>query len=108
MYMQTPSQREQWRQIMARKERDTRAWVSENFDETEEYSIVRDPSGLGFRVGFRSLRAKELFTRLHRDVFSPGFAQPNLSLEESGVWTAWFGYLDLERVNIPTHFISMS
>jgi hypothetical protein len=106
MYMTMPPQRVQWQQIIVRKERDTREWISENFDEAEEYSIQQDPNGLGFRVGIRSLRAKELFMRLHRDVFLSGFAQPKLSLDENGVWTAWFGYG--EPFQPPTHYIAMA
>jgi hypothetical protein len=103
--MQIPSQREQWQQIMVRKERDVRTWVSENFDGTEQYSIRRDPSGLAILIGFRSIRAKELLLRLHQDVFSQGFARPTPSLDENGVWTVWFGYV--EPLQPPTHYVSM-
>jgi len=105
MYVQIPSQREQWQEIMARKEQDVRTWVSKNFDGTEEYSIHRDPSGLAIRVGFRSIRAKQLLLRLHQDVFSPGFGRPKPCLDESGVWTAWFGYV--EPVQPPVRYVSM-
>jgi hypothetical protein len=105
MYMQLPPQRVQWQQIVARKERDTRTWISENLDSTEEYFARRDPNGLVLRVGIRSIRAKELLLRLHQELLSPGFSKPPLSLDESGVWTTWIGYA--EPVNLPTHYISM-
>jgi hypothetical protein len=92
MYTTGPTLREEFQQVILRKDRQVREWVSENLDGTEGYSIVRDPNGLGLRVGFSSIRAKALHMKLRSDVFSPAFAEPKLALDETGVWSAWFGF----------------
>lgn len=84
--------RYEYQEIMVRKDRQVREWIAENLDETEEYSIVTDHDGLSLRVGFRSIRARQLLLKLHGHVFSPGFAKPNPVLDEDGVWSARFGY----------------
>jgi hypothetical protein len=73
-------------------------WVSENLDDSEEYSIELETRVMwslkhtGIRVTIRSIRAEELLLRLYQDVFSMAFREPSLFRDEHGVWSAWFGY----------------
>src|ERR1700685_1795747 len=92
MLAQTRSQREEYQQIMRRKEQDVRSWIGKTLDGTEEYNVELTHDGIGLRVSFRSLRAKQLLLNLHRDEFSPSFAMSSPTLDEQGVWSAWFGY----------------
>lgn len=91
MYVPSPSQREEYQRIILRKEQDIRRWVSKNLDGSERYNITRTHDGIGMRVAILSIRAKELLLRLHREELFT-FSEPTLSLDEQGVWTAWFGY----------------
>ena len=104
MYLQSRSQREEYQRIILRKAEEVRRWISARLNGTEEYNIERTHDGVGLRVAIRSIRAKGLLLELYKDVFSPGFEQPKPSLNEQGVWTAWFGYS--EPVSSP-HYVSM-
>jgi hypothetical protein len=106
MYLPYRSTRQVFQEIMVRKARDVGEWVNKNLDSTERYGISPDPNGLGFRVGILSRQAKELLLRLHREVFSSGFVEPKPWLEDNGVWTAWFGYVEpWEHPSV--HFLPM-
>jgi hypothetical protein len=104
MYVQTRSTREELQQVIVRKEQEVRRWIAKNLGSTEEYNLARTHDGIGLRVGIRSIQAKELLQRLYREVFSPLFEEPKPSLDETGVWTAWFGYS--EPASSP-HYVSM-
>jgi hypothetical protein len=91
MYLEYVPQRTRYEQTMFRKAEAVHEWASESLDGTERYSVVSTHSGLGLRVAIQSIRAKELLKRLHSDLFS-GFVEPRPSLDEHGVWRAWFGY----------------
>jgi hypothetical protein len=104
MYLAAQSTRTGYEQIMVRQTQRSREWLSERLHSTEEYNLVPTHDGIGLRVAIRSIRAKELLLSLHKDVFSPGFEEPKLSLDEDGVWTAWFGYS--EPIPSP-HYVSM-
>ena len=100
MYMQARSQREEYQRIILRKAEEVRRWASANLDWAEERRIEFTHNGIGMLVFLRSIRAKGLLARLHREVFSPGFSQPTPWLEDSGEWSAWFGYSEpLESSN---------
>lgn len=100
MYLRTRSQREEYHRIIVRKAEAVRRWASENLDWTEERRLEFTHSGIGMLVFIRSIRAKGLLVRLHREVFSPGFSQPTPWLEDNGEWSAWFGYSEpLESPN---------
>jgi len=103
MYLAARSMRAEFQQVVSRKEREVREWVSKNLDGTERYAVLRDPNGLGLRVEILSIRAKELLGKLHESVFSPVFAKPNPSLDENGVWSAWFGFS--EPLSLSPHYI---
>jgi hypothetical protein len=105
MYLATKSMREEFVQVIVRKDREAREWVNKNLDGTERYAIVRDPNGLGLRVAIISIRAKEKLMGLHRSVFSPVFAKPTPSLDQNGVWSAWFGFS--EPLNHSTYYIPL-
>jgi len=92
MYGQCISNRQRFQDIIRRKAQNVREWVSDNLDSSERYCLLPDPNGLGFRVAIDSIRAKELLKALHREVFSPGFAEPKPWLQENAVWSAWLGY----------------
>lgn len=106
MYMQSRSQREEYQRIIVRKIQEVRRWVSETLDGTELYNVEPTHDGIGVRVAIKSIRAKELLLNLHKDVFWPGFEEPKPSLDEQGVWTAWFGYS--EPVASPHYVVSAS
>jgi len=91
MYLQTRSQREAYQRVILRKADEVRRWASENLDGTEDRRIESTHNGIGMLVFIRSIRAKEILARLHRDVFS-GFTQPTSWLEDNGEWSAWFGF----------------
>lgn len=91
MYLPSRSTRQDFQAIIERKASSVQEWIHENTDRTELYRIIPEPNGLGLRVDFYSIRAKALLLKLHKDVFTPGFAEPNPSVDESGVWSArWY------------------
>jgi hypothetical protein len=92
MYFSNRSPREEYQRVIERKRRDVVRWISEKCDGTERYNLAVTNDGIGLRVAFQSIRAKELLSRLHKEVFSPGFEMVGLTLNEQGVWSAWFGY----------------
>lgn len=103
MYGQFVHPRTEVRVAISRKQPKVFAWLYQNLDGTELFNVLLDPSGLGFRVAIRSIRARNLFLDLHADVL-PGFNEPQLRLED-GVWTAWFGYG--EPFHPSVHYVSM-
>jgi hypothetical protein len=105
MYIQTRTQREEYQRIIVRKTQEVRKWVSEKLDGTELYNAEPTHDGIGLRIAIKSIRAKQLLLDLHKDVFYPGFEEPKLSLDEQGVWTAWFGYS--EPVVSPHYVVSV-
>jgi hypothetical protein len=103
MYLSARSQRTQLEQVIVRKDRDTRAWMSRKLEGMEGYNIVPIHNGLGLQVGIRgSIRAKELLLCLHRDVLLQ-FGEPTPSLDEHGVWSACFFFAEPSE---PTNYVS--
>jgi hypothetical protein len=106
MYLPAKTTRTTYQEIVSRKTRESCEWFSKNLDGTEEYSIVSTHNGIGMRVFIRSIRAKELFSKLHQDVFPQGFVQPQPWLEDNGAWSVWYGYSEpwppMNYVSIPT------
>jgi len=68
--------------------------MGQRLNDTEEYRIRPDGSGLAFRVEIKSLRAHDLLLSLHREVFGALFARPEPVLTEGGFWAAQFGFVD--------------
>jgi hypothetical protein len=91
MYRDAPTLREGYQRTILRKYEEVLSWAGKNLDSTEEYGLTLTHDGLGLKVFVRSLRATVLLGRLHKDVFG-AFSQPNLSVDERRVWSAWFGY----------------
>jgi hypothetical protein len=104
MYLEYVTQRTRYEQTIFKKAQAVHEWVRETLDSTEGYSVVSTHNGLGLRVAIHSIRAKNLLKQLHRDLFS-GFVEPRLSLDEQGVWTAWFGYS--EPIEGSPHYVSL-
>lgn len=92
MYLPGRDRRTELQEIILRKLQDARRWVNKELDQTEQYHIVPTIDGLGFRVGIRSIRAKELLIKLHAEVLS-SFNPPEPWLEDHE-WSAWFGYAE--------------
>jgi hypothetical protein len=105
MNLPARSMREEFQQVIVRKEGQVREWVGKKLDHTERYTVLRSPDGLGFRVAISSIRAKQLLGDLHADVLSPVFEKPNPWLEHGGVWSAWFGFS--EPWNPPMHYTTL-
>jgi hypothetical protein len=103
MYGQFVHPRLELQQIVSRTEPKVGEWLQTNLDGTEERTVLLDPSGLGFRVAIRSIRARDLFLKLRSDVL-PGFNEARPWLED-GVWTAWFGFG--EPFHPSVHYVSM-
>jgi hypothetical protein len=92
MYFATGrSQREEYQGVISRKDADVGRWMNRNLNGTESYRIELTHNGLGMRVFLRSTRAKELLSRLHRDVL-PTFTEPEPKLVNLAEWSAWFGF----------------
>jgi hypothetical protein len=95
--------RTELQRLVSLKEPKAREWLKKNLDGTESFGVLRDPSGLGFRVAIRSIRARDLFLNLHADVL-PGFNDPRPWLED-GVWSVLFGYGGPFHPSV--HYLSM-
>jgi hypothetical protein len=91
MYLPARNQRDEYQRIILRKAEEVRAWASANLDGTEQRRMESTHEGIGMRVFIRSIRAKTLLLRLYQEAFS-GFSKPTLRLEDTGEWSAWFGY----------------
>lgn len=103
MYGQFVHPRTELQQAVSRKEPKVFEWLQTNLGGTEQFNVLRDPSGLGFLVAIQSIRARDLFLKLHSDVLS-GFNNPRPWLED-GVWSAWFGFG--EPFHPSVHYVSM-
>ncbi len=90
-------------QVIDRKEDEVRRFASEHFEGAERYRILRDPNSISLRIAISSPRAKELFVKLHAEVFRT-FTPPTPSLQENGEWVAWFGF---SEPGIPTNYVSI-
>jgi hypothetical protein len=91
MYVQVPSQLEEYQRIMLERVHECRKWETEHLSAERLGILWNDANHISIKVGMYSIRAKELLERLHKDVFS-GFEMVNPSRNENGVWTAWFGF----------------
>jgi hypothetical protein len=89
--------------VIDRKADEVRRWVSEHFDGTERYRILRAPNSIDLRIAISSPRAKDLFLKLHADVFHT-FTPPTPMLQENGEWIAWLGF---SEPLIPTNYVSI-
>jgi hypothetical protein len=105
MTVRRDQQRIDYQRVMARKEGEVWSWLNRNLDGTEQCSVLSESNGLALRVVILSIRAKELLLLLHQEVFSPGFVKPAPSLNENGVWSAWFGYS--EPWDLSRYYISL-
>ena len=85
------NRRELLQEIIARKALEVQRWASETLDSTEEGHVELTDTGIGMLVYVRSIRATELLLDLYRQVFR-GFSRPTPWLEDSGEWSAWYGY----------------
>lgn len=91
MYVQVPSQRQEYRRTMLERAQALDEWKGSHLGENESFAIWWSEDGLRFTVGICSIRAEQLMLRLHKDVLS-GFVMNNFMRSENGVWSAWFGY----------------
>jgi hypothetical protein len=78
------------RGVIQRLARTLLARSNEVLDWTEDMVLFFEPSGLGIRVGIRSIRTRELFASLHNKL-TPGFEPHNFRIE-NGREFARFGY----------------
>jgi hypothetical protein len=98
MMVSQQQQRMDWVRVISRKKPECWEWPYANLDETEYFSVLDESDGLALRIVILSIRAEELLTRLHREVFAPTFAMPTTRVEEDGARSAWFGFSE------PTYF----
>lgn len=94
-----------WQRVMARKHKETLAWLAENLEPAEPCNVMDESDGLALRVVIQSIRAEGLLYRLHLDVFAPAFAMNGTRVEEGGIRSAWFGYS--EPSNLSRHYIPL-
>lgn len=92
-YLPYRSTRQVFEETIVRKTQDLHEWFGEQLNEAEQCWILPDENGLSFRVALASVRAEDLLLRLHRQVL-PTFNQPKIKTDESGISTAWFGYVE--------------
>lgn len=98
MYLPAVSHHTSFEGILGTKTQQTHRDLQARLDFTEQYQIRLDQSKLCLEVGVRSPRARDVLHDLHRSVFSVGFEERLLRLDEEGFLWASYPFVDPDRL----------